>query len=111
VKSNLTATVWKDKQNVNILTNMHYPWLEGNFYDDHGKGVKLAIIQDTLGCVDKSDHMTNSYNISRRTGKWTKKLLFHLLDLSNHNSFIILACYGSILSHWQFRLTLVTDLI
>jgi hypothetical protein len=25
VKSNLTATVWKDKQNVNILTNMHYP--------------------------------------------------------------------------------------
>jgi hypothetical protein len=34
VKSNLTAIEWKDKRNVNILTNMHSPPLEGNFCDE-----------------------------------------------------------------------------
>jgi hypothetical protein len=28
-----TAVVWKDKQNVNTLTNMHHPPAEGNFCD------------------------------------------------------------------------------
>jgi len=52
-----------------------------------------------MGCVDKSDHMTNSYFIRRWTWKRTKKLLFNLLDLSIYNSFIILASCGSKLSH------------
>ena len=42
VEGNLTA-----KQNVNILTNMHSPSVKGNFCDEHGKAVKLAIVQDT----------------------------------------------------------------
>ena len=46
VKGNLTAIVWKDKQNVNVLTNMRSPPMKGNFCDEHGKAVKLAIIQD-----------------------------------------------------------------
>jgi hypothetical protein len=48
--------------------NMHSPPLEGNFYGDHGKAMKLAIIQDCnrhMGCVDKSDHMMNSYCTKR----------------------------------------------
>jgi len=73
VKGNMTAIVWKDKGNVNILMNMHCPALEGNFCDEHGKAVKPAIIQDYsrhMGYVDIPDHMTNSYSISR----WTWKL-------------------------------------
>ena len=46
VKSNLTAIVQKDKQNVNILMNIHSPPLEGSFSDKHGKAVKLATLQD-----------------------------------------------------------------
>ena len=67
MKSNLTAIVWKDKRNVNILTNMHSPPLEDNFCNEHGKAVKLAIIQDYyrhMGYVDKYDHMMNSYAFS-----------------------------------------------
>jgi hypothetical protein len=30
VKADLTATVWKDKRNVNLLKNMHRPPREGN---------------------------------------------------------------------------------
>ena len=46
VKGNLTAVVWKDKLNVNILVNKHSPPPEGNFCDEHGKAMKLAIIRD-----------------------------------------------------------------
>ena len=66
VKGNMTATVWKDKRNVNILMNMDCPPLGGNFCDEHGKAMNLVIIQDYsrhMGYVDKSDHMTNSYSI------------------------------------------------
>ena len=75
VKGNLTAMVWKDVQNVNILTNMRSSPLEGNFCEEYGKAMKLTVIHDCnrhLGYVDKSACMTNSYSISRRTWKWIK---------------------------------------
>jgi hypothetical protein len=102
VKGSWTAIVCKDKQNVNALKNLHSPPLEGNFCDEHGKAMKPAIIQDYnrhMGYVDKSDCMTNSYSISRQIWKWTKKLFFHILDLTILNSFIILASCGSKLTH------------
>jgi hypothetical protein len=106
VKGNLTAIVCKDKRNVSVLKNLHSPPLEGNFCDEHGKAMKSVTIQDYnrhMGCIDKSDCMTNSCTISRQTWKWTMKLLFHLLDLIILNSFIILASCGSKLTHRHFR--------
>jgi hypothetical protein len=85
VKGDLTTTVWKDKRNVKMLTNMHRPPVEGNFCNEYGNAMKPATVQDYnrhMGYVDKSDHMTNSYSISRCMWKWTKKMFFHLLDLS-----------------------------
>jgi hypothetical protein len=113
-RGDLTSVVWKDKQNVNMLTNMHRSPAEGNFCDEHGNALKPDIVQDYnrhMGYVDKSDRMTNSYSIGRRTWKWTKKLFFHLLDLSVLNSYILLTSCGSKLTHRDFRLTLVRDLI
>jgi len=113
MKDNLTTIVWKERWNVNILMYMHSPSLEGNSCDGHGKAVKLVIIQDYsrhMGYVDKSDHMMNSYAISRWTWEWIKKIFFHLLDLTILNSTIILASFGLKLSHWQFKLPLVRDL-
>jgi hypothetical protein len=52
----LTAPVWKDKQNINILTHTHHPPAEGNFCDEHGTTLKPALIQDYV----------------RRMGMWTK---------------------------------------
>jgi len=40
-----TTIAWKDKRNVHILTSMHSSPLECNFCDQHGKAMKLAIIQ------------------------------------------------------------------
>jgi hypothetical protein len=76
--------------------------LEDNSCDGHGKAVNLAIIQDYsryMGYVGKSDHVMNSYAISRWTWEWTKKAFFRLLDLTILSSTIILASFGSKLSH------------
>ena len=73
-KGNLRTIVWKDKQKVNVLMNTHSLPLEGNFYDEHGKAMKSAIIlyyNRHMGYVDKSDCMMNSYSISSWSWKWT----------------------------------------
>jgi hypothetical protein len=97
-----------------MLTNMLHPPREGNFCDKHGNTLKPVIIQDYnqhMGYVDKSDLMTNTYSISRQTWKWTKNLFFHLLDLTVLKSYIILHSCGSKLSHRDFQLSLIRDLI
>jgi hypothetical protein len=56
------------------------------------KAVKPLIIEDytsRMGYVDLSDTMANSYSISKKTWKWTKKFFLHLLDLTILNSFIL----------------------
>ena len=65
-----------------------------------------------MGYVDKGDRMANSYSINRRTWKWTKKLFFHLFDLAILNSYILFSsCRDKKISHRDFRLTLVRNLL
>jgi hypothetical protein len=49
-----------ERQNVNMLTNMHHPPAEGNFCNEHGNDLKPAIVQGCnrhMGHADKSDHI------------------------------------------------------
>ena len=114
-RGELTAMVWKDIRDVGILTNIHDPPSEGNFCDKHGKAIKPALVADYnrhMGYVNKGDRMANTYTASRRTWKWTKKLFFHLLDLAVLNSYILLSsCGGKKISHRDFRLALVRDML
>ncbi|PNF43126.1 hypothetical protein B7P43_G18025 [Cryptotermes secundus] len=114
VRQNMTALVWKDKRDVYMLTNMHSPPAEGNFCGEHGNATKPAVVADYnkhMGYVDKADRMANSYGICRRTWKWTNKLFFHLLDLTILNSYILLSSCGAKLSHRDFRLALVRNML
>jgi hypothetical protein len=45
IRGDLTAVVWKDKRNVNLLTNMHPTPAEVNFCNGHGNAVKPKIVQ------------------------------------------------------------------
>ena len=99
-RGDLSAVVWKDKSDVRLLTNIHDPPREGNYCDKHGNAIKPAIVADYnrhMGYVDNTDRMANSYTASRRTWKWTKKLFFHLLDLTIVNSYIFM--------RWEENLT------
>jgi hypothetical protein len=39
--------------------------------------------------VDRADQMLHYYPCSRKTGKWTEKLVFFLLQMATLNSFIV----------------------
>ena len=97
-----------------VLTNTHSPPVEGNFTDDSGHAIKPRVVEDCnayMGFVDKSDRMVNSYGITRRTWKWTKKLFFHLTDMTILNAFVIHKSSGGKMTHKSFREVLVWDLI
>ncbi|PNF29671.1 PiggyBac transposable element-derived protein 4 [Cryptotermes secundus] len=114
VKGHLSVVRWKDKRDVYVLTNLHPPPLEGNFRDESGHAVKPHVIEDYnahMGFVDKSDRMVNSYGIARRTWKWTKKLFFHLLDMTILNAYLLHKSCGGKMTHKKFREVLVRDLI
>jgi len=65
-----------------------------------------------MGYVDKGDRMANSYSINRRTWKWTKKLFFHLFDLTILNSYILFSSLGGKkISHRDFQNTLMFNLL
>jgi hypothetical protein len=79
-----------------MLTNMHNPPIEGNFCNEHGNDVKSSTVEDysrNMGFVDKAHRMVNSYSISRCMWEWTKKI-FHLLNLTILNNYILLSPRG-----------------
>ena len=113
-RGNLTALAWKDRLDVYILTNLDPPQEEGNFCDDSKRTVKLQIVaryNRHMGYVDISDGMANSYSMCRRNFKWTMKLVFHFLDLTVLNSWILLSSCGAKCTHRDFRFLLVRNFI
>jgi len=84
-RGNLTVLAWKDRRDVYMLTNMDPPPEEGKFCDVSKRAVKPQIVaryNRHMGYVDNSDRMANSYSMCQRNFKWTTKLFFHLLDLT-----------------------------
>jgi len=105
-RADLMAIVWRDKRDIYMLMNIHNAPAEGNFCNGGGKAIKPQIVMEYnhhMGYVDKGYRMANSYSISCRTFKWTKKLFFHLLDLAILNSCILhSSCQGKRISHRHF---------
>jgi hypothetical protein len=99
---------------VYILTNMNTPLVEGNFTQESGQAVKRHVVENYsayMEFVDKSDRMFNSYGIAQITWKWTKKLFFHLTDMTILNSFLIHKSYGGKMTHKNFLEILIYKLI
>jgi len=114
VRRTLRAVRWEDRWDVYILSNMHASPVDGNFTKESGQAIKPRVVEDYnayMGIVDKSDRMVNSYGIAHRTWKWTKKLFFHLTDLTILNAFLIHKSCGGKMTHKNFREILVCKLI
>ena len=89
---------------------MDPPPAEGNFCDDSNRPTNVERYNRHKGYVDNSDRMANSYSMSRRTFKWTRKLFFHFLDLTVLNSWILLSACGAKYT-WDFWLLQMRNLI
>jgi len=61
--------------------------------------------------VDKSDRMVNSYGIACRTWQRTKKLFFHVTDMTILNAFFIHKSCSGKMTHKNFCEILVRELI
>jgi hypothetical protein len=96
-----------------VLTNIHAPPPEGNFRDESGNPVQPPVIKDYntyMGYAGKSDQIATSYDMCRRTWKWSKKLFLHLTDLVIVNALINHTFCGGIMKHKKFREQLIRDL-
>jgi len=114
VRGTLRDVRWKERRDVYILSNMHAPSTEGNLTQESGQAIKPCVVEDYnayMGFVDKSDRMVNCYGIARRTWKWTKKLFFHLTDMTILNAFLIPKSCGGKMMHKNVCEILVHELI
>jgi hypothetical protein len=68
VRGVLTA-IWKDKQDMHILTNVYQPTAKANLCDRSGIGHKPANVEDCSHCINRRERMANSYSVSQGTWK------------------------------------------
>lgn len=109
----MTAMCWKDKREVYMLSNMHDPQKTSSTIVAGicEKPNMILCYNKNMGFVDLSDRMANSYTFGRKTLKWTKKLFFHLLDLSILNAYLLFKTKSDTkISLRSFRYTLIKSL-
>jgi len=114
MRGGLTASVWKNRREVYMLTNMDPPPAEGNICGNSNHPVQPHIMElydRHMGYIQNSDRMANSYSMSQHSFGWTKKLFSHLLDLTLLNSWILLSSCVDKYTHWDFSLLLVRNFI
>lgn len=61
--------------------------------------------------VDRLDQMTSYYSSPRKTVRWYKKVLFHLLDMAVWNAYFLYRRFHPKVTFLQFRESLITSLI
>lgn len=113
----LTAC-WLDKNYIHFCSNKHSSFelveIEKRTHDDQPimKPSPIVDYNTHMGGVDLADQMAKYYHMDRRTIKWYKKLFFHLLDLSVHNTYVIYQCHKQTqLPALKFRLELIDRLL
>ncbi len=108
------VTKWKDKRDVLTLSTAHHPKLvevKNRYGEKKMKPADVASYNDHMSGVDRADQMTSYYSSPRKTIRWYKKVLFHLLDVSVWNAFYMYRKFHPKTSFLYFRDLLITSLI
>ncbi|CAI6350546.1 unnamed protein product [Macrosiphum euphorbiae] len=91
-KNNVYVSKWKDKRDVLCITTRVHPKLiqsENRYGQQKNKPSEIVEYNNYMNGVDRSDQMVSYYSSPRKTCKWYKKVIFHLLDVTVWNSFFI----------------------
>ena len=122
-KQKLTATWWKDRRDVLVMSTLHKKAVQTVMKRPKGSKEKQriscpAMIVDynqNMGGVDLADQHLSYYSLgTRRTLKWWKKVFWRLIDISVVNAWIIYKSNfptNKIKSHKLFREHLVEELV
>lgn len=97
-KGEITAVVWKDKKNVNVISTIHNDTavtVQRNIQQDNGQFRRQDIacpkmVADYIkymGGVDKADQYTQYYVFKHKTLKWPKRIFFTMLEIIKFNAY------------------------
>lgn len=93
----ISCLKWIDKRTVLMASNFHRPDLTETVMRKKKNGEKEeiscpVIIKDynaNMGFVDKADMLKSTYEIDRKSKKWWHRIMWHFVDVSVVNSYII----------------------
>ncbi|XP_062524652.1 piggyBac transposable element-derived protein 4-like isoform X1 [Bombyx mori] len=91
-KNKVYVSKWVDKRPVIMLTTREHPRIietTNRFGKIVKKPIEVATYNKYMSGVDRSDQMISYYSSPRKTIRWYKKVLFHLLDTAVWNSYYL----------------------
>ncbi|KAJ6640378.1 PiggyBac transposable element-derived protein 4 [Pseudolycoriella hygida] len=112
------VTKWRDKRDVLSITTYHtithHPQLiqaSNRFGELKLKPNDVADYNNNMGGIDRLDQMTAYFSSPRKTIRWYKKVLFHLLDMAVWNSYFLNKKFHLKSTFLQFRESLIMSMI
>ena len=118
--NNLVVTHWKDKRDVYAISSVHGndSVVVSNKRGDK-QTIKPKMISDyneNMGGVDLCDQLVSYYNISKKSCKWTQRLIFRLIDMCIVNALVAFTASNPSFKtvyrrHKVFRETLAHQLV
>ena len=108
---------WREKKDVLMLSTIHEAILvETGKRDRDGNKIEkpeaVYYYCSRMGGVDLSDQLLNYFSFLRKSTKWSRKLLIHMINLVILNAYILNKHYGSKnMSHDEYRDYLVKYLL
>ncbi|PSN46446.1 PiggyBac transposable element-derived protein 4 [Blattella germanica] len=93
-KGQVLTQVWKGKRDVELISTIHMAQVvESEKTNRNSEKIsRTEIIEDYnvyMKGVDRANQMLHYYPCSRKTVKWTKKLVFFLLQMAMLNGFVL----------------------
>lgn len=106
---------WKDKRDVLTITTGFHPELvssKNRFGKESLKPNDVVHYNRFMSGIDRCDQMVAYYSSPRKTIRWYKKVIFHLLDISVWNAyFLYQKSHQKQMVFLDFRDNLITSLI
>lgn len=121
-KGMVTASVWKDRRNVTVMSTCTQPQASGTVQRRQLDGSRIPVscpesiivYNAYMGGVDRGDQIRGYYSCRTKSRKFYKYIFYFLYDVAITNAFIMYKHYGShptVPRVKGFRLTLATQLI
>lgn len=95
-KNKVYVSKWKDKRPVLMITTKKHPSIievRNRFGKTKLKPAEVDMYNQYMSGVDRSDQMVAYYSCPRKTIRWYKKVLFHLLDIAVWNAYFLYKKY------------------
>ncbi|CAH2014457.1 unnamed protein product [Acanthoscelides obtectus] len=88
-KGNVYVSKWRDKRDILSITTGYKPELvetANRYGHKKTKPLMVSCYNDNMSGIDRADQIISYHSCPRKTIRWHKKVIFHLLDIAVWNS-------------------------